>query len=166
MQKISKLIACMLTIAVIAGSCNKDDDDMFIGHGSIIWEETTYQLDYADVNKKMKTIIMADSSEIYEYSINLHSKNNANIVEIIILEDDKPLPELSGEYTILSYNIKVKNNRIQCVLSIFRTFSGYDYTLPYYLEITEHKDNRYSLKLNTDDGSEFIKWEGHFKFLQ
>ncbi|MDR1199700.1 MAG: hypothetical protein LBK94_11945 [Prevotellaceae bacterium] len=171
-MKILKLywfIGIICSICLI--SCSKDED-IFIGHGSIVYDGTTYQLDYADVKKQLGTYVtVIDGENIYTYfySFNLYYKNLKNKVNIQILShNDVTFSELSGEYQVTGISLNTFNRTIQAYISL----TDYNYDDYFYgngANVSLYKDlqnnNVYSLKLKSiNDDSDFITWEGPFNF--
>jgi hypothetical protein len=151
-------------------SCSKNED-IFIGHGSIVYDGTTYRLDYADVKKQLGTYVaVIDGEKIYTYfySFNLYSKNLKNKVNIQILShNDVTFSELSGEYRIMRISLNTFNKTIQVDISLTDYNDDYDYGNDIHVDLNNdlQNNNVYSLKLKSiNDDSDFITWEGPFNF--
>jgi hypothetical protein len=64
-------------------------------------------------------------------------------------------------------SVNTLNQSIQCNMLLHEVIDPNYYITPAsYLDIAEHIDNRYSLKIKNNDGSDFITWEGPFRFQQ
>ncbi|MDR2651388.1 MAG: hypothetical protein LBC68_03610 [Prevotellaceae bacterium] len=143
-------------------SCSKYED-IFIGHGSIVYENTTYRLDYADVKKELDHYPYGENITYY---LNLYSRNNKNKVNIFIRsKKDVTFSELSGQYQVMSISINTLNKTIQVNISLVDSDSDYYVDFDLYTEL--QKNNVYSLKLKSiNDNNDFITWEGTFNFKQ